>query len=171
MINSFPKMKLGFSAKRDGFDSKKWHDICDNRGKTLIIIKTKDNFIFGGFTEVGWTAKKSKWRKKDRKNSSGYIIDPKAFIFSLRNDKNDRKPERFTIKKGKEEIAIYYDQNFAPNFGEDLEFYSDFQPIQSNFGESYNLPNGIKYGTDKARSYLAGSYDEWEVDEFETYLI
>ncbi|KAJ5078845.1 hypothetical protein M0811_04568 [Anaeramoeba ignava] len=100
-----------------------------------------------------------------------FIFQKKNIYFSLRNDKNDRKPERFTIKKGKEENAIYYDQNFAPNFGEDLEFYSDFQPIQSNFGESYNLPNGIKYGTDKAKSYLAGSLNKWEVDDIETYFI
>ncbi|KAJ5078132.1 hypothetical protein M0811_05390 [Anaeramoeba ignava] len=48
---------------------------------------------------------------------------------------------------------------------------SDLQSGYSNFGKSYNLPNGIKYGTDEAKSYLAGSFDEWVVDELETYFI
>ncbi|KAJ5078891.1 hypothetical protein M0811_04614 [Anaeramoeba ignava] len=133
----FSKMKKGYSAKRDGFDCDKWHSICDNKGKTLVIIKTKDNFIFGGFTQIGWTNDKSKWREEDRNNDYGYIPDSNSFIFSLRNDKGDRNSENFG--------------------GGDIELYSDLQSGDSNFGESYNLPNGIKKGTNEARSYLAGS--------------
>ncbi|KAJ5074678.1 hypothetical protein M0811_08033 [Anaeramoeba ignava] len=170
----FYKMKKGFSAKRDGFDCENWHKAVDGKGKTLVIIKTKDNFIFGGFTKVGWTKDKSKWREEDRNrnrnNDYGYIIDSNAFIFSLRNYKGDRKPEKFTIKKGKEEYAIYYDLNSGPFFGCDIELNSNLQNGYSNFGKSYNLPNGIEYRTNEAQSYLAGSF-RWVVDELETYFI
>ncbi|KAJ5077065.1 hypothetical protein M0811_00385 [Anaeramoeba ignava] len=111
----FYKMKKGYSAKRDGFDSQKWHSICDNKGKTLIIIKTKDNFIFGGFTSVGFTNNKSKW--SEDKGNYGFIKDTNSFIFSLRNDKGDRKSEKFTIKQGQEKYAIYYKSNLGPSFG------------------------------------------------------
>ncbi|KAJ5077969.1 hypothetical protein M0811_05226 [Anaeramoeba ignava] len=157
----FSKMKKAFSAKRDGFSSENWHSICDNKGKTLIIIKTKDNFIFGGFTQVGF------------KRNSYYISDPNPFIFSLRNDKNDRKPEKFQIKKGKEPNAIYYHFGSGPIFGGGHDFYlnSNLETGDSQFGHTYYLPNGIDYDTNEAKSYLAGSYNKWIVDEIETYLI
>ncbi|KAJ5068870.1 hypothetical protein M0811_12176 [Anaeramoeba ignava] len=154
----FSKMKKGFSAKRDGFNSKNWHKAVDGKGKTLVIIKTKDNFIFGGFTQVGFNGNK------------GDINDSSAFIFSLRNDKGDRIPEKFTYKQGR---AIYSDLICGPSFGNGSDFWlsSNLQPGGSNFGRSYNLPNGIIYRTNEAQSYLAGSPDKWVVDELESYFI
>ncbi|KAJ5075745.1 hypothetical protein M0811_06607 [Anaeramoeba ignava] len=155
----FSKMKKGFSAKRDGFNSQNWHKAVDGKGKTLVIIKTKDNFIFGGFTQVGFNG------------NTGYINDSNAFIFSLRNDKGDRIPEKFTIKQGQYAIFSYLDH--GPWFGEGYDFYlsSNLQPGVSDFGDSYNLPNGITYQSNEAQSYLAGSYSSWVVDELETYFI
>ncbi|KAJ5079957.1 btb-domain-containing protein [Anaeramoeba ignava] len=161
----FSKMKLGFSTKKEGFDCKKWHSKCDDKGKTLIIIKTKDNFIFGGFTSVGF--------KKDKR----WIYDSNSFIFSLRNDKNDRKPEKFTIKKGKEDHAIYSLLSNGPNFGgvnvyksSDIFFSYDLKRGYSKFGRTYNLPNGIEQGSNQAKFYLAGS-SIFDVDELETFFI
>ncbi|KAJ5066320.1 hypothetical protein M0811_13699 [Anaeramoeba ignava] len=166
----FFKIKLGFSAKRDGFDCKNWHSKVDGKGKTLVIIKTEDNFIFGGFTQVGWTTDRSKWREEDRRDSN-------AFIFSLRNDKGDRKPEKFSIQKGKEQFSIYFNYSyFGPFFGNGYSAFPDFHLEEnlktgwSNFGNSYNLPNGITYKSNEAKSYLAGSYSSWRVDELETYF-
>ncbi|KAJ5072484.1 hypothetical protein M0811_01499 [Anaeramoeba ignava] len=155
----FSKMKKGFSAKRDGFNSKNWHKAVDGKGKTLVIIKTKDNFIFGGFTQVGFNG------------NTGYIKDSNAFIFSLRNDKGDRIPANFT-HNGKNR-AIYSGLNHGPWFGSGSDFIleSNLQPGYSDFGKSYNLPNGITYDTNETKSYLAGSYDKWVVDEVETYFI
>ncbi|KAJ5068056.1 pep-cterm sorting domain-containing protein [Anaeramoeba ignava] len=156
----FSKMKKGFSAKRDGFNSQNWHSKVDGKGKTLVIIKTKDNFIFGGFTRVGF--KHSRYGE--------YINDSNAFIFSLRNDKGDRKPAKFTIKQP--QYAIYSTSSYGPTFGSsDFELRSDLQAGWSNFGYSYNLPNGITYQSNEAQSYLAGSYNSWVVDEVESYFI
>ncbi|KAJ5075871.1 pep-cterm sorting domain-containing protein [Anaeramoeba ignava] len=159
----FSKMKLGYSAKKDGFSSTKWHYVCDDKGKTLILIKTKDNFIFGGFTSVGFVSGVD----------NRYIYDSEAFIFSLRNNKNDRKPEKFPIKRQQEKFAIYYHSFCGPTFGagSDFRLMSYFEPGYSNFGCSYKLPYLIHYQTKQSKSYLAGSYDEWEIDELETYFI
>ncbi|KAJ5067361.1 pep-cterm sorting domain-containing protein [Anaeramoeba ignava] len=174
----FSKMKKGFSAKRDGFDCKKWHSICDNKGKTLIIIKTNKNYIFGGFTSVGFTDDKSKWKKGNWSFSSGYIPDKNAFIFSLRNDKNDRKPQRFKIIQGQEEYSIYYSYfNHGPIFGlsesegPDFLLSSSLKSGHTNLGSSFHLPKGIEFNSKEAKSYLAGSYNEWKVNELETYFI
>ncbi|KAJ5066790.1 hypothetical protein M0811_03134 [Anaeramoeba ignava] len=157
----FSKMKKGFSAKRDGFNSQNWHKAVDGKGKTLVIIKTKDNFIFGGFTKVGFNG------------NTRNINDSNAFIFSLRNDKGDRIPAKFTCKEP--QYAIYSGLSNGPMFGDyygaDFGINSNLQTGWSNFGYSYNLPNGITYDTNEAKSYLAGSYDKWVVDEVETYFI
>ncbi|KAJ5074924.1 pep-cterm sorting domain-containing protein [Anaeramoeba ignava] len=167
----FSDMELGFSAKEDGFDCENWHDICDDKGKTLVIIKTKDNFIFGGFTKVGFTTDKSKWNYEDEKSNCGFIFDRDAFLFSLRNDKNNRKSEKFPIKKYPQNLAITYYPNSGPNFGDgDFGLNPNLKSGYSNFGRTYNLPNGIKHDTIEANSYLAGSYDQWEVDELETFF-
>ncbi|KAJ5068840.1 hypothetical protein M0811_12146 [Anaeramoeba ignava] len=156
----FSKMKKGFSAKRDGFNSQNWHKAVDGKGKTLIIIKTKDNFIFGGFTQVGFKHSNAEW-----------INDSNAFIFSLRNDKGDRIPAKFTIKQP--QYAILSALSNGPWFGNGSDFLlnSDLKTGQSNFGKSYNLPNGITFDTDSGKSYLAGSLSSWVVDELETYFI
>ncbi|KAJ5075440.1 hypothetical protein M0811_07410 [Anaeramoeba ignava] len=132
MMMNFYKMKKGFSVKKDGFTGNKWHSICDNKGKTLVIIKTKENYIFGGFTQVGFTTDKSKWKEKD-------------------------------INK----------RNGGPCFGRSggIWLNYDFSPFVTSCGEFYTNPKGIEPNSNEAKSYLAGSYDEWKVDEIETYFI
>ncbi|KAJ5074416.1 pep-cterm sorting domain-containing protein [Anaeramoeba ignava] len=172
----FSKMKKGFSATRDGFDCENWHKKVDNKGKTLVLIQTNDNFIFGGFTRIGFTNNKSKWKEKDRIRNFGFIPDPYAFIFSLRNDKNNRQPHKFPIKQDHQQYAIYYHSNYGPIFGfnsytVDFLLKSNLKTGRSNLGYRYSIPNGITYGTNESRSYLAGSYESWIVDEVETYFI
>ncbi|KAJ5079193.1 hypothetical protein M0811_14526 [Anaeramoeba ignava] len=160
----FMKMKKGYSAIKDGFSSQNWHKAVDGKGKTLVIIKTTEDFIFGGFTSVGW--QKSSCLK--------FTEDSKAFLFSLKNDINDRKPQLFPIRKEHQKNAIYYsDENFGPCFGSgfDLCLKSDLQPESTNFGVSYNHPKGMTNQTIQSKRYLAGSNNSWKVEELETYFI
>ena len=48
------KAKLIYKATRDGDSIKNFSDKCGNVKNTLIIIKTTDNLIFGGFTKEKW---------------------------------------------------------------------------------------------------------------------
>ncbi|KAJ5076960.1 pep-cterm sorting domain-containing protein [Anaeramoeba ignava] len=157
----FYKMKLGFSSKRDGFSSKIFHQKVDDKGKTLVIVKTKDNFIFGGFTQIGFTTG----------INNRIIPDEDCFIFSLRNDKNDRKSEKFPIQETKVQNALRYNFDYGPIFGGDIWLKENLQTGYTNFGHTYNLPNGIIYGSNEAKSYLAGSYSSWVVDELECFFI
>ena len=56
--------------------------------------------------------------------------------------------------------------------GHDLAIFDDANPNgnYSNFGHSYELPEGMKYDSDQARSYLAGLYN-FKVKEFEVYSV
>ncbi|KAJ5067944.1 pep-cterm sorting domain-containing protein [Anaeramoeba ignava] len=145
----FHSMKLGFSTRKDGFSCQKWHDLCDNQGKTLILIKTSDNFIFGGFTSVGW-------------------IQMHLF-FLLQNPRND-PPQRFLVRE--KSYALEYDYSESgPDFV-DFGLSQDMhQGHSESFGASYVIPKEIDFDMEKSWDYLGGSFGEWEVQELETYFI
>ena len=67
------KFKLIYKATTDSFTVQSFHEKCDNIKGTLIIIKTTNEFVFGGYTNESW---------------AGEFIDkfdPNAFIFSYIN--------------------------------------------------------------------------------------
>ena len=69
------KFKLLFKKSTDGNTTKDFHDLCDNKGKTLIIIETTEGRKFGGVTYDNWNTNNS-WR-----------TNPKDFVFSLDSNK------------------------------------------------------------------------------------
>jgi len=60
-----------YRGTRDTFTAPKFHELCDNKGPTLSIIKSKDGKVFGGYTSASWSSVR------------GYKKDEKAFLFSL----------------------------------------------------------------------------------------
>lgn len=49
--------ELIYRASRDGFGADDFHYKCDNVAKTLTIIQSKENYVFGGYTEEIWSTK------------------------------------------------------------------------------------------------------------------
>ena len=65
--------KLLFRKSINGNSFDEFHRICDNQGKTLVLIQTDNNLIIGGYTTKDW-------------NTSGkWYNDDKSFLFSLTN--------------------------------------------------------------------------------------
>ena len=48
------KWKLLYRASEHNYTSKSFHDYCDNKGPTLIVIKSSGGWIFGGYTTQSW---------------------------------------------------------------------------------------------------------------------
>ena len=48
-------MKLLYRASEHGYTAKSFHDYCDDKGPTLIIIKSSEGWIFGGYTTQSWS--------------------------------------------------------------------------------------------------------------------
>lgn len=44
-----------YRGSRDGFESSKFHDKCDDKPNTLILFNIKSGNSFGGYTEQSWT--------------------------------------------------------------------------------------------------------------------
>ncbi|KAJ5075551.1 pep-cterm sorting domain-containing protein [Anaeramoeba ignava] len=164
----FSSMILGYSAKKDGFCGKSFHQKCDNSGRSLVVIQTTNGSIFGGFTDVGW---------RRTTGNNFWIKDENAFIFTLRNIQKT-EPQRFKLKKSKSKYSILYRDYHGPSFGGgDITIYSSssnqedlFDTFYSDFGYTYEVPSQIEDTLQKAKIFLAGSFDNWKIEEIEVYF-
>ena len=49
------KWKLLYRASEHGYTAKSFHEYCDDKGPTLVIIKSSGGWIFGGYTTQSWS--------------------------------------------------------------------------------------------------------------------
>ncbi len=107
------KWRLLYRASEKDYLAKSFHKYCDKATPTLIIIKSENECIFGGYTTQKW-------------NGSIYYIniiiiidewkdDDEAFIFTLKNP-HGVKPSKL-IKKNDNNRAICCNPCYGPCFG------------------------------------------------------
>ena len=65
------KAELLYRLSRDGNEFQTFHNLCDNKGITLLLVKLDDGYILGGYTTKDWDTSNS-WKQ-----------DNNAFVFSL----------------------------------------------------------------------------------------
>jgi hypothetical protein len=148
------KWNLIYRASEDGFEPVSFHTKCDSKPNTLVIIKSTNGNVFGGYTEQTW-------------NHGGCKADPNSFIFSLINKIN--KPIKMKWLKGN---GIFCNSSYGPIFGggHDLiiaDKSNTNSSSYSNLGNSYTHPD-YAYGSNEAKSFLAGSHT-FQVSEIEVY--
>ncbi len=49
------KLKLLYRASEHGYTARSFHECCDDKGPTLIMIKSDGGWIFGGYTTQSWS--------------------------------------------------------------------------------------------------------------------
>ena len=49
------KWKLIYRASEHNYSAKSFHECCDDKGPTLVIIKSSGGWIFGGYTTQSWS--------------------------------------------------------------------------------------------------------------------
>ena len=138
--------KLLYRASEHNFSSTSFHQYCDPINEpTLTIIKTKDGYIFGGYTTQSWN------------NSIFFIveffidieyykIDNSAFIFTLKNP-HDIAPTRF-MKKIEAFAPIESDPNYGPIFGNQNDGYDILIDNNCNNKNSNYIKNDGKRSYD-----------------------
>ena len=67
--------KLLFRKSNNGNSFDEFHRLCDNQGKTLVLIQTDNNLIIGGYTTKDWNT------------SEKWYYDDQSFLFSLTKEK------------------------------------------------------------------------------------
>ncbi len=168
---------LLYRASRDGFSYDNFHFNCDNKEKTVILIKNNLNFVFGGYTSETWTSDVTVLRFK---------TDATAFIFSLRRN-GISNSKKFKVKKSEHAIIVSppfgstYESNGMEDgrtifcFGRTNIRICDNSDLNygnyTNFGGDYELPEGLKIGSLKIQEYLGGSLNVWLSSEIEVYQI
>ena len=148
------KWNLIYRASEDGFESLNFHSKCDDKPNTLIIIKSINGNIFGGYTEQSWCG-----------NGSNKA-DPNAFIFCLINKHN--RPLK--MKCHNQNYAIYCSKNYGPKFGYDFYIADKSNKNTTNYsnlGHYYTHPD-YAFGSYEAESFLADSFN-FQVEGIEVY--
>ncbi|PKY14500.1 hypothetical protein RhiirB3_519664 [Rhizophagus irregularis] len=104
------EFKLIHRASRDGFGNDKFHNNCDNKGPTIVVIKVKySGEIIGGYNPLEWRCVKiNEWSTLLPNNHDFYIDQQrrtsKSFIFSV---DEQRSYENRIINKKNFEIEEY----------------------------------------------------------------
>uniref|UniRef100_U9U081 Serine-enriched protein n=2 Tax=Rhizophagus irregularis TaxID=588596 RepID=U9U081_RHIID len=156
------KLELIYRASQEDFKIKKFHENCDNKGPTVVVIKVHDSGeIIGGYNPLEWRSFKilederspilyhncDFYNNHQRKSSN-------SFIFSLTN-RTVPVLSRVTSKRE----AITWCKNKGPCFGlHDLFVYS--------------LNNNIA-GKSKQHSYEKKviNKEAFEIEEYEVFQI
>ena len=70
--NSNGELHLLYRSSRDGLSAGEFHNSCDNKGRTLVLIETTEGDVVGGYTNTDWDC-----------GIGSLCIAVKAFIFIL----------------------------------------------------------------------------------------
>jgi len=125
------KFKKLYRAKEDGDKASDFHRLCDRKGPTLTIGKTRKGYIFGGFTMVPWDS------------NDKYFPDIYAFVFSLNQKKY------FRIQDLNNSIACQ--KGYGPKFGSAhaIEICDNCLSNQSYSAENTSYGNNLGLTEDK----------------------
>lgn len=156
---------LLYRSSRDGLTRTAFHSKCDGIPNTVTIVLNNLNYVFGGYTSVGFISP-----------TGNYQYDSNAYIFSLRQATIITSGQKFSVRDPSK--ALYAWTNAGPTFGSyvgsyycDIAVGLDATLNYADFGASYNLPSGYSWGTTATRNYLAGSYSSWTASQVEVYRI
>ncbi|CAI2186262.1 4254_t:CDS:2, partial [Funneliformis geosporum] len=135
------KFRLLLRGSRDGMGIEKFHELCNNKGATLVLIQIDGpRKIIGGYNPLPWQSS-GRWKCtnksfifsfKNRKNVNDYILANVSHSFSAINDGN--KHSRFV---GFGDMAWFanryskssYDKTIIETNNYNVEDYEVFQVI------------------------------------------
>ena len=140
------KSELLYRMSRDGIEYSKFHNLCDNKGATITLIKLEDGNILGNYTPLSWDS------------TSGWKNDLKMFVFNLTENIK-------CIKNNQDSYGIYCYSNYGP--------YTDVIRFDSSnkMNNPYIYPNSSHYNEcNKIYSKSAGYYKSVEVEVFKIIL-
>ena len=140
------KAELLYRMSRDGIEVQTFHNLCDNKGPTIIIAKLIDGNILGTYTPLDWDSTKN-----------DYKSDSKMFVFSL--------TEKIKcLKNNKNNYGIYCGSDYGP-YSYFLRFFKNYK-----MNKVYVLPTSESFdGCQKL--YPGKKKDYYNTQEVEVYKI
>ena len=156
------EFKLLYRGTRDGFGVSDFHRTCDNKGKTLVLIKNSSGHIFGGFASIPWTGPSS----GEYKQASG------SFLFTLIN-MYGIQPTKFPLKNENDGNAVYHKNDRGPIFGNGCDvFISNDCNSNTNSGSNFGS-YAYRDTAGKGRSIFTSSTSDkyFQVQEIEVFKV
>lgn len=142
-----------FRASLHGFTAANFHAICDNRGATLVLVRSTGGFVFGGYASIPW-------------NSSGTsAVAPGSFLFHLNNPSGD-PPSMYPLQAPTNGSAMNNIASYGPSFGSRYDLYiADACQTNANYcnlGGSYTNTFG------RGQAAFTGAYN-FQVSDYEVF--
>jgi len=150
------KWNLIYRATQDGFEADNFHSKCDDKPNTLVIVKSENGNVFGGYTEQSWSH-----------CEQGVKEDLNAFVFSFINSK-------YTPLKMKcidTRAAVWCDSKFGPCFNGAFKIDNSSNTNMNSSSDLSNYKHSEWTDTDlanDAKSFLAGTFN-FKTFEIEVY--
>ena len=159
MYNRYMKLSLIYRGSKDGATAKDFHMKCDLIGPNITLIKTKKNYIFGGFTNKGWKHLFKDIKKDDPEFATEYK-DERAFGFSyhLKKIYENGKPQ---------ENIIFCNNSYGAVFN---SFFKIFDDCFKNGGICGKMEKCVFIGQEKNFEFNGGE-EKFEIDEIEVFQI
>ena len=139
------KAELLYRLTRDGDEFQTFHNLCDNKGITLLLFKLIDGNILGGYITKDWD------------NHSEWKQDQDAFIFSLTQN------VKCITNSNNSYNAFYCHSSCGPYFGS-IQFSG-----KNNMNEAYIQSTG--YYNNSSNLYPGKKADYYKMQEVEVYKI
>lgn len=184
----FSKLSLLYRASDHNFEGSKFHQLCDGKFPTLVLIRSNDK-IFGAYSTAAFS-----WDYKIEPAPGSFLfsLDKQTKLAIIKNQKNKFSEKNYVQSFNhlrNEEHSLFdekiyvhdrYKFDNGPFFGQDLQIYTTFTNENkdkktsgfSRLGNNFSLPlvpiglNSSNY----SEIYLAGS-KEFEVDEYEVFQL
>jgi hypothetical protein len=153
------KWSLIYRASRDGRSAEAFHSKCDNKAKTLTVVKSTDGYIFGGYAEQAWDS------------SNQFKFDPNAVLFSLVNPFS-RPAFIWNSESIKDIKGIYCYSSYGPTFHINKDDIS--KPslgIRFVYNESESYSSWIYPSKDKNKHYYLTSERKFDWIELEVFCM
>ena len=162
LILVLPKItscKLLYRVSHLGPSAELFHNLCDNKGPTLMLVKTATGHIFGAFNSLSF------------KSVSKYELSNENFLFSI-TDGRLRRPMRCKLVKQLAEYALKQSNElYSPGFGisNDHDLFIAFRRLNNSYshlGKVYKCPKGYE-----PKNFLAGKENQWDILDVEVFAI
>ena len=110
-LPSIRRFRFLFRASDHKYSANKFHELCDDKGGTITIIKSNWGNIFGGFTSKSWKPS-NHWGYEFRR-------DENAFLFLVKSDDQSQQikyPLLLELRENRAKYAIHCNNNAGPGF-------------------------------------------------------
>jgi hypothetical protein len=146
---------LLYSGRRDGFSASTFHSKCDGKGSTIVIVQSKEGYLFGGYAAPSWGGR------------AGAKNKPGCFLFTLSNPHGIQSTQYISTNN---DYNIYSHPSFGPVFGGTVHGFDlcVFSGSNENTTSYTAFPGDYHDTTDKGNYTFAGT-NNFQISEIEIY--